>query len=77
MTSCKVARAFRSNLLLLLTLIGVILGVGLGFAARTFEPSDDALMWLGKTVSYVCSLSCSLYFVYNVDIGRHHLNWSV
>ena len=73
MTSCKVARALRSNLLLLLTLIGVILGVGLGFAARTFEPSDDALMWLGKTVSYVCSL----YFVYNVDIGRHHLNWSV
>ena len=38
----------RRNLLLLLTVLGVIVGFGIGFGVRPSKPSDTALMWIGK-----------------------------
>lgn len=43
----KIGLALRENLLLIMTLIGVVLGVGLGFAIRQADPSANSLMWLG------------------------------
>ncbi|KAL4219748.1 hypothetical protein ACF0H5_020162 [Mactra antiquata] len=40
-------KVLRRNLLLFLTLVGAFLGVGIGFAVRTTQPSNNALMWLG------------------------------
>ncbi|XP_078334175.1 excitatory amino acid transporter 1-like [Crassostrea virginica] len=37
----------KSNLLVILTMVGVGLGFGVGFLAREFNPSPDALMWIG------------------------------
>ncbi|XP_045199439.1 excitatory amino acid transporter-like [Mercenaria mercenaria] len=37
----------RRNLLLLLTLLGVLFGIGIGFAVRSCSPSSNALLWLG------------------------------
>lgn len=34
---------FKENLLLILTMLGVILGFGLGFALRTYKPSDETI----------------------------------
>lgn len=38
----------KHNSLLILTLVGVIVGFGIGFGVRTSNPSDTALMWIGK-----------------------------
>jgi hypothetical protein len=38
----------KSNLLVILTMAGVGLGFGAGFVAQEFNPSSDALMWIGK-----------------------------
>ncbi|XP_064635549.1 excitatory amino acid transporter-like [Lineus longissimus] len=39
----------KDNLLLILTIVGIVLGFIIGFAIRPLEPSEDALMWLGMT----------------------------
>jgi hypothetical protein len=38
----------KSNLLVILTMVGVGFGFGAGFVAREFHPSSDALMWIGR-----------------------------
>lgn len=40
-------RIFKNNLLVILTIIGVIFGLALGFGIREASPSDDAIMWIG------------------------------
>jgi hypothetical protein len=39
----------KDNLLLILTIVGIILGFIIGFAIRQLEPSEDAIMWLGES----------------------------
>jgi solute carrier family 1 (high affinity glutamate transporter) protein 2 len=41
---CQTGRWARDNLLLVLTIVGVILGSIFGFALRAVEPSADAIM---------------------------------
>lgn len=43
----KLRSKIKENLLLLLTLCGVLVGFGLGFGLRRYELSDSGLMWLG------------------------------
>ena len=38
----------KQNGLMILTLLGVVLGFGLGFGLRRYDLSDTALMWLGN-----------------------------
>lgn len=38
----------KSNLLVLLTLVGVIVGFVAGLGLRELNPSKDAVMWIGK-----------------------------
>lgn len=45
--TAKVITCLRREALLLLTLLGVCLGFGIGFAIREADPSDDTLMWIG------------------------------
>ncbi|KAH3803562.1 excitatory amino acid transporter 2-like isoform X2 [Dreissena polymorpha] len=48
MGTCDKINAFiRDNLSLILTLLGVALGLGVGFAIRPAHPSESVLMWLG------------------------------
>lgn len=44
----KIKKWMLDNLLLVLTLVGVILGFVVGFGFREAHPSEDALMWIGK-----------------------------
>ncbi|XP_048730322.2 excitatory amino acid transporter 1-like isoform X3 [Ostrea edulis] len=46
-TKMNCLQLVKSNLLVILTMIGVALGFGAGFLAREFDPSSDALMWIG------------------------------
>ncbi|XP_052782586.1 excitatory amino acid transporter-like [Mya arenaria] len=46
-TCARIIAVVKENALLVLTLVGVALGIGLGFAVRETNPSDTALMWLG------------------------------
>ena len=43
-------RWMNENLLLVLTLVGVLLGFAVGFGFREANPSEDALMWIGMSV---------------------------
>lgn len=43
----KILEHVKRNLLLLLTVVGVIVGFGIGFGVRPAKPSDTALMWIG------------------------------
>lgn len=38
----------KGNLLVILTIAGVIFGLVLGFTVREASPSADAIMWIGK-----------------------------
>ena len=38
----------KSNLLVLLTLVGVIVGFVAGLGLKELHPSKDAVMWIGK-----------------------------
>ena len=50
-----------ANLLLILTCAGIVLGFVLGLAVREFQPSKDALMWIGwSSASCLSSVSLSL-----------------
>ena len=40
----------NENLLLVLTLVGVLLGFAVGFGFREANPSEDALMWIGMSI---------------------------
>ena len=44
----KILEHVKRNLLLLLTVVGVIVGFGIGFGVKPAKPSDTALMWIGK-----------------------------
>ncbi|XP_076454161.1 excitatory amino acid transporter-like [Babylonia areolata] len=44
-SSCRTL--LRENLVLLLTLVGVLLGFAIGFGVRELNPSEDTLMWIG------------------------------
>ncbi|WAR27250.1 EAA3-like protein [Mya arenaria] len=46
-TCALITSVVKENALLVLTLVGVSLGIGLGFAVRETNPSDTTLMWLG------------------------------
>ena len=37
----------QRNLLLLLTIVGVLVGFGIGFGVRPTNPSTTAIMWIG------------------------------
>lgn len=43
----KIKKWMMDNLLLVLTLVGVILGFAVGFGFKAANPSPDALMWIG------------------------------
>lgn len=43
----KTKKWMMDNLLLVLTLVGVILGFAVGFGFKAADPSPDALMWIG------------------------------
>lgn len=43
----KIKKWMLDNLLLVLTLVGVIFGFAVGFGFREMHPSEDALMWIG------------------------------
>jgi len=43
----KLKRMLSNNLLLFLTIAGVFIGFGSGFAIRETHPTEDALMWIG------------------------------
>jgi len=43
-----VCGAIRRNLLVLLTVVGVIVGLIVGFSVHEVHPSDDTIMWLGR-----------------------------
>ncbi|XP_041379251.1 excitatory amino acid transporter 1-like [Gigantopelta aegis] len=43
----KVKGYFRKDVLMILTLTGIILGFALGFGIRELHPSKDAIMWMG------------------------------
>lgn len=44
----KIRGHFARNLLIYLTLIGVILGLAVGFSVRPVAPSQAVMVWLGK-----------------------------
>ena len=48
--SCKesVLATVKNNLLVILTIVGVMFGLALGFGIREANLSDDAIMWIGK-----------------------------
>lgn len=41
-------RRMRNNLLVILTVVGILVGIAIGFAVRPLNLSSDAMMWLGK-----------------------------
>lgn len=41
-------QVFRNNLLVILTVLGVIFGFIIGFGVRAASPSEDALIWTGE-----------------------------
>lgn len=42
----------RTNLLVILTMVGVAFGFVVGFVAREYNPSASALMWIGKYIYF-------------------------
>ena len=38
----------KENIVLFLTLAGVVLGFAIGFGVRELNPTADALMWIGQ-----------------------------
>lgn len=42
--------AVKNNLLVILTIVGVIFGLALGLGIREANPSSDATMWIGKSL---------------------------
>ena len=47
----RLLRVFRKNLLVLLTVVGVVVGLAVGFGIRETIPSQDAILWIGECVS--------------------------
>ena len=53
----------KQNGLMILTLLGVVLGFGLGFGLRRYDLSDTALMWLGNensSLTFLCGKGVSM-----------------
>jgi len=38
----------KENLLVVTTLLGAAVGFSIGFGVRSLQPSEDAIMWIGK-----------------------------
>ena len=38
----------KKNMLLVLSIIGIVVGFTMGFAIRPLHPSADAIMWIGR-----------------------------
>lgn len=55
----------RTNLLVILTMVGVAFGFVVGFVAREYNPSASALMWIGK---YIYILRLCFLFAYNFPV---------
>lgn len=54
----KIKTVLINNLLLVLTLVGVVMGFLIGFGARQTNPTENALMWLG--MYYILILMASV-----------------
>jgi len=52
-TFCEFRSWISKNLLLIMTFFGIILGFILGFSIRLLEPSQTALLWLGKVFCFL------------------------
>lgn len=46
----------RVNALLLFVLLGIGVGLALGFGLRKIQPSEEAIMWIGMYILYI--LTC-------------------
>lgn len=57
----------RTNLLVILTMVGVAFGFVVGFVAREYNPSASALMWIGKYI-YIKALFFICIFAYNFPV---------
>lgn len=41
-------KTIKRNLLVILTIVGVVVGLIVGFSVREANPSADAIMWIGR-----------------------------
>ncbi len=41
-------KSFKSNILLLCSIAGIVFGFTFGLAIRQVKPSDEIVMWIGK-----------------------------
>ena len=46
----RCGQILKANLLVVLTFVGAAVGFGIGIGVRQYSPSDDILMWIGKTI---------------------------
>ena len=46
----RCGQILKANLLVVLTFVGAAVGFGIGIGVRQYSPSDDTLMWIGKTI---------------------------
>ena len=49
----KIVHIVKENFLLLTTIVGVLLGFLVGFIARRFSPTENAFLWMGRTIFHV------------------------
>ena len=59
----KVKGHLVRNLLIYLTLIGVALGLGIGFALRPVTPSQSVLVWLGRFMWFKKKYFIQVYII--------------
>lgn len=65
----KVKLFLRGNLMLFLTMTGIIVGFALGFGIRELHPSKNALMWIGT--QYLIKTN-PIFFIENTDFLSMH-----
>ena len=53
----RIQNALKKDIVLLMNIIGIILGFIIGLSIRILKPSQDALMWVGKSI-YTVLISC-------------------
>lgn len=59
----KILEVVHRNLLVLLTVVGVLVGLIVGFAVHSASPSQDAIMWIGNGLIFVQFDKTVLLFV--------------
>lgn len=52
-----ILNTLKSDWVLILTVVGIVVGFTVGLAIRPAEPSDDVLMWIGNIDSEILCLS--------------------